>query len=867
MSRTGRVVMGLLLPLAARPAVALQQRVIIAHETRPQSLITRTETDARERQNQLALGTAAAVDLTGVWYHLRRNDIAAARFDLDRLRAEHPGWTPPLEVVGAVRLAELRQIAAHGEQASAVRLRSLSEGLDACAEPDVAWFLIDRGILAPQRLLEMARRCRDAGVAVGSLDRHLQQIPRRERRAVVAAWLGDEFWSEPVRRFLRETAFTLDVAELSETPAGELTPDRLSRVGAMIRERRHAGGAVTLGWVHLRRGERDEALGWFESARSWGAGEPARAGQAEAFFADAMAAAQAGDTVHALVAARQSAAHGRGNAWEDLGWTLLAYGHPEAAFRAFSEAPATEDALYGRVLALKGTGRADAAADAACASALNFPRLRGACTDLLAEQIVTAYDQRRYADVVALADRLAATSPERTDVLPLVAWSYLHQQNAAAAARLFERLYAEGRDRSAAEGWVTSLHAAGEAGRLKALRKTDSLVNAIAAEWDGRVAYARKQFDLARRLAPEVAPLGGADAWSGGLGAAIGTTGSSVAAGRLRSFAMRTSATGMLGRLRLGVDVVRVRLSSDVVLETPPLAGSAGSSPQPQEVILPELAARLERPGLTLLGRVSSTPLNAAVRERLTGALELTVYADPFALHARAFSLPIGSSMVALAGVTDSSSGLTWGRVVDTGVGGQVIWSGLGPWSAALSAERAIQQGENVADNHRTALRGDVGFSMAPPGFETIRVGPFLSWSRYARNLGRYSYGHGGYFSPRLDLRGGLSMESRTRQGGRAQVRLSASLGYGRADEVGAARFPLTPEAAAPFDPVTTIGLMGDGMLQGALLVTPKTLLFGFARFARTPGYEAAEVGVMVRVAVKPLAGLFGDDHPGSLNR
>jgi tetratricopeptide (TPR) repeat protein len=105
-------------------------------------------------------------------------------------------------------------------------------------------------------------------------------------------------------------------------------------------------------------------------------------------------------------------------------------------------------------------------------------------------------------------------------------------------------------------------------------------------------------------------------------------------------------------------------------------------------------------------------------------------------------------SVLSYAGVRDLPSGQTWGGVVSSGVriglsadeGGSVgLWSSLGYHRLT---------GKNVAENKRTQLMGGGYWRIINEVDRQMTIGLTAMQWRFAENLGEYSLGHGGYFSP-----------------------------------------------------------------------------------------------------------------------
>lgn len=109
---------------------------------------------------------------------------------------------------------------------------------------------------------------------------------------------------------------------------------------------------------------------------------------------------------------------------------------------------------------------------------------------------------------------------------------------------------------------------------------------------------------------------------------------------------------------------------------------------------------------------------------------------------------PMSNSLLSFAGARDPSTGVEWGGVMATGGSLSLSWdqgNENGVW-ADISHHRLA--GKNVADNHRTRLMGGYYRRLINKNNEMLSVGVNLMYWRYNKELGDYSLGQGGYYSP-----------------------------------------------------------------------------------------------------------------------
>lgn len=813
------------------------------------------------------------VDVRGVWFHLNRQDPQAARQELERLQSLNPGWQASEELTTLLRDALTRETTTSNAPSTVDRPRL--DSAQACADPQLAWTRVERGIEPPALLQRMAASCRDGNVASASMTRHLARFKPTARAAEVRRLQAQRQWPPSVRRMLDTMSFDAEMAALDGLPPEQirtLPQKRLTRFGIMTTAQQNAGAATLLGWHYLSREQNDAAVEWFERASQWGRPDEAREGLAQTQLARAMAAAQARDLERASDALRARRALGHADGGESIGWMLLEAQRPADAARFFAEAPQTEGAIFGHVLALRRQGESDRAQSLACARIHTSTRLDESCADLLVDAMVVASEADDHRKVLVIGEQLDAYGFMRDDAAAMLAWSNLRLGNDAAAARLFEPLLQTHDHNDYAIGLVESLRGPQHRDRLADAAGRHPRVAAIIAGETRDRAIARKQFDLAERLDPAGALSTGRLGWEAKLGFDGEYTRGTKGRDKSNLLAPQLGLEGMLGDLRVGLTLS----APEVRTGHPSSSADIGLRPTGPDQFAPtdsssladiRLRLRRESTDHTLFAALGSTPAGGEVSARPTGEVGMTKFADPFSITTRLFSQAQTGSLLSLSGLRDPVSGRRWGRVTDSGVSVLGVWAPEPGYSVALGAEAAAQHGRDVADNHRYRLRGDLNFNLDLDEFDYFRVGPYLSWSSHDRNLSHYTLGHGGYFSPQLDVRSGIALDALTPEGLSRQFRISASVGYSRVVEDAAPRFPGSPQPGEPYARSSTRGMAGDVSLQWMVLVNPRLMVGGFAGFASAPDYDHGFGGIMLRVPFEPRSGVVSPDLPFSALR
>jgi hypothetical protein len=180
------------------------------------------------------------------------------------------------------------------------------------------------------------------------------------------------------------------------------------------------------------------------------------------------------------------------------------------------------------------------------------------------------------------------------------------------------------------------------------------------------------------------------------------------------------------------------------------LMDDVASVDQSAEGVALNLAWRFR--GLTL--DVGSTPLGFPART-LVGGLRWDGRFGPVDLAVDLSRRPVEDSLLSFAGTRDPATGDVWGGVVQQGArvqaGGAVRrlgWHAFGGYH--------VLTGFDVAHNRR--LEGGLGVDWALHEREEARftAGLRLTGMAYDHDLGHFTLGHGGYFSPQRFVRAGV---------------------------------------------------------------------------------------------------------------
>ena len=148
----------------------------------------------------------------------------------------------------------------------------------------------------------------------------------------------------------------------------------------------------------------------------------------------------------------------------------------------------------------------------------------------------------------------------------------------------------------------------------------------------------------------------------------------------------------------------------------------------------------------------------------LVGGLAKTGDLGRYSYKLEGFRRPITGSLLSYAGAHDPITGQVWGGVVATGTSGRLS-TDIGPYSASVSLSLAALTGKNVETNTRAQLRVAVDRDVWRSKHSVVNMSLTFSAWHYGKDLSEYSFGHGGYYSPRSYASIALPIEWSGRKG------------------------------------------------------------------------------------------------------
>ena len=194
---------------------------------------------------------------------------------------------------------------------------------------------------------------------------------------------------------------------------------------------------------------------------------------------------------------------------------------------------------------------------------------------------------------------------------------------------------------------------------------------------------------------------------------------------------------------------------------------------------------------------IGTTPRGFPV-SYLVGGIEMEGDVGDFGWRADLSRRPVTGSLLSYAGAIDPNSGRPWGGVRATGLTLSLSYDQGGPWGAWSNLGVHRLSGREVADNDRIRLLGGLYRKLIREEDQRLSVALNTMLWYHSENLGEFTWGHGGYYSPRSYLSLSLPVDwyARTR---RWSWELRASVSYSFSSTDDAPWFPSddTLQAAA----------------------------------------------------------------------
>lgn len=192
---------------------------------------------------------------------------------------------------------------------------------------------------------------------------------------------------------------------------------------------------------------------------------------------------------------------------------------------------------------------------------------------------------------------------------------------------------------------------------------------------------------------------------------------------------------------------------------------------------------------------LGTTPIGFPV-ENIVGGVRHTGDWGLLSYRAALSRRPLTGSMLSYAGARDPVSGRVWGGVVSNGIDLALGYYGAERLSGSFSVGAQRLTGRNVKPNDHWRARAASDWALVDQPSTQVTIGLALTHWRYSDDLGEYTFGHGGYYSPQSYLSLALPVDWRGRYG-RFGYQLRASGSVSRTREAAQDFYPNDPALQA----------------------------------------------------------------------
>lgn len=151
--------------------------------------------------------------------------------------------------------------------------------------------------------------------------------------------------------------------------------------------------------------------------------------------------------------------------------------------------------------------------------------------------------------------------------------------------------------------------------------------------------------------------------------------------------------------------------------------------------------------GERLAADIGVTPVGFE-RTNIVGGITYQGDLGPVGWSLTASRRPMTNSLLSYAGAVDPVTGRSWGGVTANGVTLGLSWDQGGAHGVWANIGHHKLRGHNVQNNSRTRLMGGYYHRLINRPDERLSVGVNSMFWHYAKDLGDYSFGQGGYYSP-----------------------------------------------------------------------------------------------------------------------
>lgn len=780
----------------------------------PQQAFGQTKTTYKEKDLGLLPAPNAQPDLTGLWYHINEKQIKQANDEYRRLKNSYPTWDVPAEVK-----RELDRINGRLKPAPAVPIATSSESASNALQKEQT-----NKAFQPQKPLSK---------------------------------------SLPLEQF----------AQLTPKARANTSKQKIETLAALSKQLKRTDFYLLMGWTAVDKGmlktaEQQFALALQSSVRDIDK-QSAQQGLNSVTGVKLQQSLALRD-VEALEQYLNADNSGyakevlQGAAWQQ--YDKKDFKFADALFRLVND----NEGRYLALTAQRSEEAQDKAFELACQ--LSKEAFIRRCADALASRQAKFYDLRRYKQSIEAGEKLSRLRPLNVDEQALIGWAAKALQDTGKATNAFENVLVVSPDDTVIANELVTLNQYNES-ELNRLALKFTAVKAIQQQRVTRSAWPRKQFLLAYNSNDERVT---AAQYKEGISALYGVTTRSRSGDEgLGNFDVFSHYVG----IGSGYDnwLWQVSLDYKQFYSGSPQSGDWFGDRQLSNTFtgisgFEDIGLRGEvhyqSPSFNFYANLEYAMFDQPVDAKVTGQLSATKFLTSTTVAATLFRKAKEDSLLSQTGTFNADHQKPWGFVIESGVRGLVAHSIADNMSVAGTAQISRLEGERVADNSALSLRGDVSYDIASVVSSQLdywRVGPFLSYTSYDKNLSGFTIGNGGYFSPSQFVSIGGYSELLTLEALNWQVKLRSSFALSRVEQDDDLRFPIGGAASSEDNNKTLgessdTGLSGNLMAEGQYRFSNNWIVAGYIGKAFAVEYQAFEAGIQIRWREGQGTGVTSDE-------
>ena len=493
-------------------------------------------------------------------------------------------------------------------------------------------------------------------------------------------------------------------------------------------------------------------------------------------------------------------------------------------FQLYKQHPQKRDYALGLIYSLIKLNKLDAAIEIAKKFDSQDKAFKKVTSDIYLRQANKAYENKNYSEAKSYLQKLLAVDPQNINARVLLAWTLYNQGKTKEALPLFLSVYETQKDPNIAR---IILHIYE---KIKQEKKAFSFAECLAQLDD----------DAQRKIAGDFffihdCPIKAAQAYPGHKTCYYHADKPWLESSLFYRYKSGTSGFSKLSEIispltfsypsywgkKWEFSLISKRLSTG---NAPPLpyAGSYYNNATQKHDLITSLwvvspQIRWEKEGTShYTFKLGTTPLNGPISPLPTFLAQTEQRHWRFNLH----QYPVEESILSYAGLKDPYGDKKWGRVVRSGVEGEVVFTFSHPYWLSLKGGYDYYWGKNVWDNY--ALYGTVTFGKTFLTKEgNFSLGICVTEEHFQRNTDFFTYGHGGYFSPQIFFMTGPIFHFQTKPCQTYWLDTQLSLGYLYFKTKEAPQYPLTDIHTDPYQEDKSSSLGYKIQLQGLKLLSP----------------------------------------------